>query len=122
VLFGELFGRGYVNGLLDEARKAGMNIVGMTVGRRDENMAAPLNAEELAKPKPTWAAHHQRAADGRLRPRRPGRRAHADGPAGDMTLKSWQDKLDWAQIERCREAASPVSRPPWRKPWPSWTA
>ena len=23
VLFGELFGRGYVNGLLDEARKAG---------------------------------------------------------------------------------------------------
>ena len=50
VLFGELFGRGYVNGLLDEARKAGMNIVGMTVGRRDENMALrPLNAEELAE-------------------------------------------------------------------------
>ena len=45
VLFGELFGSGYVNGLLDEARKAGMNIVGMTVGRRDENMALrPLNA------------------------------------------------------------------------------
>jgi hypothetical protein len=41
VLFGELFGRGYVNGLLDEARKAGMKIVGITVGRRDENMAAP---------------------------------------------------------------------------------
>ena len=39
VLFGELFGRGYVNGLIDEARKAGMTIVGITVGRRDENNA-----------------------------------------------------------------------------------
>ena len=36
VLFGELFGRGYANGLIDEARAAGMTIVGITVGRRDE--------------------------------------------------------------------------------------
>ncbi len=49
VLFGELFGRGYATGLLDEARKAGMDIVGMTVGRRDENnFLRPLNAEELS--------------------------------------------------------------------------
>ena len=49
VLFGELFGRGYANGLVDEARKAGMTIVGVTVGRRDENNALrPLNTEELA--------------------------------------------------------------------------
>ena len=32
VLFGELFGRGYANGLINEARKAGMTIVGVTVG------------------------------------------------------------------------------------------
>ena len=37
VLFGELFGRGYANGLVNEARKAGMTIIGITVGRRDEN-------------------------------------------------------------------------------------
>ncbi|MFA7634012.1 MAG: hypothetical protein WCX90_10260 [Thiohalomonadaceae bacterium] len=37
VLFGELFGRGYANGLIDEARKSGMTILGVTVGRRDEN-------------------------------------------------------------------------------------
>src|SRR5512139_4231458 len=50
VLFGELFGRGYANGLVNEARKAGMTIVGITVGRRDENNALrPLNAEELAE-------------------------------------------------------------------------
>ena len=49
VLFGELFGRGYANGLVNEARKAGMHIVGITVGRRDANNALrPLNDEELA--------------------------------------------------------------------------
>ncbi|WP_445265198.1 enoyl ACP reductase FabMG family protein, partial [Sinorhizobium sojae] len=48
VLFGELFGRGYATGLLEEARRAGMEIVGITVGRRDENNALrPLDAEEL---------------------------------------------------------------------------
>ena len=50
VLFGELFGRGYVNGLIDEARNAGMTIVGITVGRRDENnRLRPLTAEELSR-------------------------------------------------------------------------
>ena len=50
VLFGELFGRGYANGLVNEARKAGMKIVGITVGRRDEgNALRPLNDEELAE-------------------------------------------------------------------------
>ena len=50
VLFGELFGRGYVNGLIDEARAAGMTIVGITVGRRDETGALrPLDAAELAE-------------------------------------------------------------------------
>jgi len=49
VLFGELFGRGYANGLVNEARKAGMTIIGVTVGRRDENNALrALTDEELA--------------------------------------------------------------------------
>jgi hypothetical protein len=49
VLFGELFGRGYANGLVNEARNAGMTIIGVTVGRRDENNALrALTAEELA--------------------------------------------------------------------------
>lgn len=39
VLFGELFGRGYANGLINEAKKAGMTLIGITVGRRDENNA-----------------------------------------------------------------------------------
>lgn len=48
VLFGELFNRGYANGLVDEAQKNGMKIVRATVGRRDENLdLRPLTAEEL---------------------------------------------------------------------------
>ncbi len=107
VLFGELFGRGYVNGLLDEARKAGMNIVGMTVGRRDENLALrPLNAEELAEAEanlggriinvPLMAGFDLDAPAGEPTP---------TALLGGMTLKNWQEeKLDWAQIERCRAA------------------
>ncbi|HZV82636.1 MAG TPA: hypothetical protein VFF53_10775 [Geobacteraceae bacterium] len=50
VLAGELFGRGYANGIVDEARKAGMTIVGTTVGRRDsDGTLRSLTPEELAE-------------------------------------------------------------------------
>jgi hypothetical protein len=50
VLFGELFGRGYANGIVDEARRAGMTIIGITVGRRDKDgLLRPLSADELAE-------------------------------------------------------------------------
>ena len=49
VIFGEVFARGYVNGLIEEARAAGLKVIYSTVGRRDEsNRLRPLNAEELA--------------------------------------------------------------------------
>lgn len=106
VLFGELFGRGYATGLLEEARAAGMDIVGITVGRRDENnVLRPLNAEELSD------------AEARLGgkiinvPLMAG--FDLDAPAGSptptdlvakMTLDSWQtDTLDWAYIDQCRD-------------------
>ena len=106
VLFGELFGRGYANGLVDEARKAGMTIMGITVGRRDENNALrPLNAEELATAEanlggkifnvPLMAGFDLDAPAGTPTP---------TDMLGNMTLKSWQDdKLDFAHIEKCRE-------------------
>ena len=107
VLFGELFGRGYVNGLIDEARKAGMSIVGITVGRRDENNALrPLNAEELAEAEeklggkiinvPLMAGFDLDAPEGAQNPTE---------MLSGITLKSWQeDKLDWDKIEACRQA------------------
>ena len=107
VLFGELFGRGYVNGLIDEARAAGMTIVGITVGRRDENNALrALNAEELAEAEeklggtiinvPMMAGFDLDAPDGEQNPTE---------MLSGITLKGWQEeKLDWSKIERCREA------------------
>ena len=50
VLFGELFGRGYANGIVNEARDAGMTVIGITVGRRDKDgMLRRLTDEELAE-------------------------------------------------------------------------
>jgi hypothetical protein len=50
VLVGELFGRGYANGIVDEAKKAGLTVIGTTVGRRDsDGTLRPLTAEELAE-------------------------------------------------------------------------
>ena len=105
VLFGELFGRGYANGLVNEARKAGMTIIGITVGRRDENNALrALTAEELAEAEANLGGHIINV------PLMAG--FDLDAPAGEptptdllggMTLKSWQDdKLDWPHIEKCR--------------------
>ena len=106
VLFGELFGRGYANGLINEARKAGMTIIGITVGRRDENNALrPLTNEELAMAEanlggriinvPLMAGFDLDAPEGEPTP--------TDLLTG-MTLKSWQDdKLDWAHVEKCRD-------------------
>lgn len=109
VLFGELFGRGYATGLLDEARRAGMEIVGITVGRRDENNALrPLDVEELS------SAEAQ--LGGRIIniPLMAGfdLDAPADGPTptdllAKMTLESWEyDKLDWDYLEQCRDIAT----------------
>jgi len=50
VLAGELFGRGYANGLVDEAKRIGMTVIGTTVGRRDpDGILRPLTADELAE-------------------------------------------------------------------------
>lgn len=49
-LFGELFNRGYANGLVEEAEKNGMTVVRATVGRRDaEGNLRALTPEEVEK-------------------------------------------------------------------------
>lgn len=54
VLFGELFNRGYANGLVEEALANGLTIVRATVGRRDENnqlrSLTPAESENIPKP------------------------------------------------------------------------
>ncbi len=49
LLVGELFGRGYANGLVDEAKRIGMTVIGTTVGRREsDGTLRPLTSEELS--------------------------------------------------------------------------
>jgi hypothetical protein len=109
VLFGELFGRGYATGLLEEARRAGMEIVGITVGRRGENNALrPLDAEELSSAEaqlggriiniPLMAGFDLDAPEGGPTP---------TDLLAKMTLESWEhDKLDWDYIAQCRDIAT----------------
>lgn len=54
VLFGELFSRGYANGLINMANHRGLTVVRTTVGRRDKDGSLrSLNSEEVdAVPKP----------------------------------------------------------------------
>ncbi|RME17736.1 MAG: hypothetical protein D6797_01940 [Bdellovibrio sp.] len=48
VIFGEVFEKGYVNGLIEAARKRGMKVIYATVGRREKDgQLRPLTEEEL---------------------------------------------------------------------------
>ncbi|OGG97503.1 MAG: hypothetical protein A2508_00060 [Candidatus Lambdaproteobacteria bacterium RIFOXYD12_FULL_49_8] len=107
VLFGELFARGYANGLVEQAKERGMTLIGATVGRRDkDNVLRALDPDELAQAEanlggkilnyPLWAGFDMDAPAGGVSP-------------ADMIAKvkptEWQDfKLDWDQIKAAQEA------------------
>lgn len=101
VVFGELFGRGYANGIVDEAEKAGMTIVRSTVGRRDpDGTLRPLTSEELQNwPKPYINIPLEAGFD--MEPA-------SDGSTPVDQLKSvkmteWeQAKLDWQKVNESR--------------------
>jgi len=105
VLFGELFGRGYATGLIEAAKAAGMSVIGITVGRRDDaGVLRPLTDEELAEAEsglggriinvPLMAGFDMDAPDGSPTP---------TAMLGGMTLDNWKEyKLDWDQVEKCR--------------------
>lgn len=103
VLFGELFARGYANGIVEEAEKAGMTIVRSTVGRRVEGELRPLQGEDLAKQAqpfiniPLMAGFDQQKSSKGLTPLE--QLAH-------VKMSDWQSaKLDWAQIEESKKIA-----------------
>jgi hypothetical protein len=109
VLFGELFGRGYANGVVEQARRAGMTIVGATVGRRSADGALrPLDAAELAQAEatlggrivnvPLEAGFDLEPADGGPTPVEQLKAARTD---------AWETfSLDWDLVARSREAGA----------------
>lgn len=104
VVFGEIFSRGYANGILDEAQKAGMKIIRSTVGRRTaENELRDLTQEEMAtQPKDFINIALEAGFD--LEKSSKGQ-SPCDQLAG-VKMSDW-DKiaLDWDQIKDSRERA-----------------
>ncbi|RQW85841.1 MAG: hypothetical protein EHM79_10825 [Geobacter sp.] len=107
VLFGELFGRGYANGLVDEARKSGMTIIGITMGRREtDGSLRPLNDQEIVESEkvlggkiiniPLEAGFDMDQAESGIAP--------VDQLKGIKT-DGWESAvLDWEAIEQSRSA------------------
>lgn len=102
VVFGEVFSRGYVNGLIDEAKRRQMTVIYSTVGRRDEaNRLRPLNSEELAsKAEPLINLPLEAGFD--MDPALDGT-SPVDQLQG-YRLSEWQDiRLDWSKVEESRQ-------------------
>lgn len=96
VIFGEVFGRGYVNGLIQEAQKYEMEIIYSTVGRRESGVLRNLNAEELSKqPSPTINIPLEAGFD--LEKGKDG--STVCDHVKEIKLDDWQNtKLDWKSI------------------------
>lgn len=108
VVFGELFARGYANGIVDEAERKGMTVVRSTVGRRDtsgENAGKlrALTEEEMKDiKKPFINVPLEAGFD--MEP------SHNGGPTPNsffegVKLSEWQNaKADFTAIEKSRAA------------------
>lgn len=107
VLFGELFSRGYANGLVEEAERIGMTIVRATVGRREKDGSLrALNAEETASiPQPFINIPLEAGFD--MEPAKNG--VTPCDQLKDLKMSDWdQAKLDWQAIDESQ--ASGVAR------------
>ncbi|WP_413291024.1 enoyl-acyl carrier protein reductase FabMG [Bdellovibrio sp. HCB337] len=101
VLFGELFQRGYANGLVEEAEARGMTIVRATVGRRDAGVLRPLNTEESQNiPKPFINVPLEAGFD-----LEPDSQGHTPiDQLKDVKLSDWESaKLDFKSFEESRQ-------------------
>lgn len=99
VLFGELFSRGYANGLVEEAEKNGMTVIRATVGRRDENanLRALTPAETENIPKPFINIPLEAGFD--LEPDDQGRTPNEQ--LKDVKLSDWQNaKIEEASLQQ----------------------
>ena len=103
VVFGELFQRGYANGIVDEAERAGLKVIYSTVGRRDsDGSLRALNETELAdKQKPLINVPLEAGFD--MDPAKDGT-TPVQQLAG-VKLGGWQDaEMDFDKLDESREA------------------
>ena len=98
VIFGELFSRGYVNGLVDEAQRQGLKVIFSTVGRREDNQTLrPLNQTELTeKDQPLINVPLEAGFDMQPSAKNVSPVMQLQG----LKLSDWQTaQLDWPQVE-----------------------
>ena len=101
VVFGELFTRGYANGIVDEAERAGLKVIYSTVGRRDsDGKLRALNADELAtKAQPLINIPLEAGFD--MEPSNDGTTPVSQ--IAGIKLGAWQDaKMDFSKLEESR--------------------
>tara|TARA_Y100001935_G_scaffold250516_1_gene250806 strand:- start:5086 stop:6504 length:1419 start_codon:yes stop_codon:yes gene_type:complete len=98
VVFGEVFQRGYVNGLIDEAIKAGMKVIYSTVGRRDnEGNLRSLTDEEIQEKNQSPMINVPLEAGFDLSPSEKGR-SPVDQLQG-VKMSQWKEaSLDWSEV------------------------
>ncbi len=102
VLFGEIFQRGYANGLVEHAEKQGLKIIGSTVGRREKDQSLrALHQEELKSFSfPIVNIALEAGFDLTLS-------SLGQSPIDqlkDIKLSDWASaKLDWNQVNQSRE-------------------
>jgi len=102
VIFGELFQRGYVNGLVEEAMRHGAKVIYSTVGRRDsDGNLRPLTTEELKeKDQPLINVPLEAGFD--LQPSKAGP-TPVDQLSG-LKLGDWETfRMNWEQIKEARD-------------------
>ncbi len=104
VIFGELFDRGYANGLVKAAKAKGMTVITGTVGRRDnDGNLRPLNDEELAEKSET-VINIPLEAGFDIEPGPKGQSA-VDMLKG-LKMSQWQEaKIDWNEVESAQNTA-----------------
>ena len=121
VLVGELFGRGYANGMVEEARRLGMTVIGTTVGRRDsDGTLRPLNNDELAEAEallggtvinvPLEAGFDMEAVDGQPSVAEQLKKAKPDEWESICFAEGFIEKARAAGTARFRTALSQVSK------------
>lgn len=102
VLFGELFPKGYANGLVAEAQKAGLKIIYATVGRREKDgELRALTHEELeSMPRPLINVPLEAGFDLQ-------KSSRGNAPTDflkDVKLSQWQEaKIDFTQMEESKQ-------------------
>ncbi len=101
VIFGEVFSRGYVNGLIDAAKRRGMTILYSTVGRRtSDGELRPLTKDELSQKEQPLINIPLEAGFDLEQP--PSQRSPVDQLEG-VRLSEWLDaKLDFEAVENAR--------------------